>query len=63
MDNGKEREMRRIALLIVCLSMGWSVSSAFAVPLYGVSYEGDIYKVDQVTGTHQLFMVNTGIQW
>jgi hypothetical protein len=55
--------MKGIALLIACLSMGWFASSAFAVPLYGVSYQGDVYTIDQSTGDRALFMVDTGIQW
>jgi hypothetical protein len=55
--------MKRSLLLIVCLSLGWAVSTASAVPLYSVSYEGDVYTIDQATSTYQLFMVNTGLQF
>lgn len=55
--------MRRIGLLIVCLAIGAGASSAFAVPLYGVSYEGDIYKINQSLSTYELFMADTGIAW
>jgi DNA-binding beta-propeller fold protein YncE len=43
--------------------MGWLVSSTSAVPLYGVSNEGDIYKIDQATSTRELFMISTGVAW
>jgi DNA-binding beta-propeller fold protein YncE len=63
MQNGKEREMRRIALLVAFFWTCWVVPSTFAVPLYGVSYEGNIYKIDQATSTRELFMINTGVSW
>jgi hypothetical protein len=60
---GKEREMRRSVLLIACLWAGWSASPASAILLYGVSYPGDIYEIDQTTGTRSLFMNGIGVQW
>jgi hypothetical protein len=55
--------MRRSMLLIVCLLAGWSVSPASAAQLYGVANDGDIYTIDQTTGTRQLLMASTGVAW
>lgn len=55
--------MRRSVLLIACLCAGWSASPALAVFLYGVSYDGDIYKINQSTGTREVFIPDTGVQW
>jgi len=57
--------MKRSALLIVCLSLGWAVSTASAVPLYAVSFEGDVYSVDQTNSTYQLLSPpsNTGFEF
>ncbi len=55
--------MKGSALLIACLSLGWAVSTASAVPLYGVSYEGDVYTVDQTNSIYQVYIPNTGVQF
>ena len=57
--------MKRSALLIVCLSLGWAVSTASAVPLYAVSFEGDVYTVNQTNSTYQLLSPpsNTGFEF
>ena len=55
--------MRKSALLAACLWAGWSASPASAIFLYGMSNSGDIYKINQSTGTRDLFMTGTGVQW
>lgn len=55
--------MRRITLLIVCLSLAGMVSPASALMLYGVSFEEQIWRIDRTTGAVDLYKDTPGLKW